>query len=106
MKIKIDEWREIEKFMGSISFPTNGDLEWNCLMPVIEKIFRTEFGDGKVWVKYTHFMTFGMIDEDTGMIMVRFAEFGLHQAPTLIEVSFKAVMELLTWWNHLPSNQK
>ena len=72
---------------------------WDKLMPVIEKICRLKIGDGKEFVEYANLRTFGMLNEETGQIMVRFNGFSLCQSDTLIEAAYLAVLEFVTWWS-------
>lgn len=74
------------------------DLSWDWLMPVVEKICKLKTGDGKTYVEYPTPRTFGMINEETGQIMVRFNGFSLCQADTLIEATCLAVLEFVDLW--------
>ena len=66
-------------------------------MPVLEKLCRKEIGDGITYVKYATPRTFGMLNEETGQIMVRLDGFQLFQADTLIEATFLAIVDCLQW---------
>ncbi len=80
-------------------------LSWDWLMPVVEKIMthrypdyygstgRTE-DDGE-YDDCAHFRTFGMRDNE-GNYMVRINASPLFKAPTLIEATFKAVVDFIT----------
>jgi hypothetical protein len=70
---------------------------WDWLMPVLEKLCRKEIGDGITYVKYATPRTFGMLNEETGQIMVRLDGFQLFQADTLIEATFLAIVDCLQW---------
>jgi hypothetical protein len=72
---------------------------WKYLMPVLEKICRTKVGDGIEFIDYAHPRTFGMINKDTGQIMVRLNGFILHEADTLIEAVYMAIIEFLKSYN-------
>ena len=72
---------------------------WNWLMPVLEKICRLKIGDGIETVDYPNLRTFGMINEETGSIMVRLNGFQVFEAETLIESTFLAVVDFLEWWS-------
>lgn len=68
---------------------------WLWLMPVLEKLCRTQIGDGDIYIKYATPRTFGMLNEETGQIMVRLDGFQLFQADTLIEATYLAIVEVL-----------
>lgn len=70
---------------------------WDWLMPVLEKLCRTEIGDGVRYTRYAYPRTFGMLNEDTGKIMVRLDGFQLFRADTLIEATFWAIVDCLDW---------
>lgn len=70
--------------------------KWQWLMPVVEKICRTRIGGGGTEF-YPYLRPFGMINEDTGGIMVRFTGFTVHEATTLIEATWFAVLEVIEW---------
>lgn len=70
---------------------------WDWLLPVLEKLCRKEIGDGIEYVKYATPRTFGMLNEETGQIMVRLDGFQLFQADTLIEATFLAIVDCLQW---------
>ena len=72
---------------------------WEWLMPVLEKIVRTKVGDGIVYIDYPFLRTFGAINESTGKIMVRFNGQGLFQSDTLIEATYLAVIDFISWYN-------
>jgi len=76
---------------------------WNWLMPVVEKICRLKIGDGKEFVDYPNLRTFGMLNEETGEIMVRFNGFVLVQSDTLIQATYMAVVDFVKYW--LESNK-
>ena len=71
---------------------------WKWLMPVVEKIFRTRIGDGIDTVDFACARTFGMINED-GLTMVRFNGFQVHSEATLIEATYKAVIQFIKHYN-------
>lgn len=68
---------------------------WDWLMPVFEKLCKTKIGDGITYVEYATPRTFGTINTETGQFMVRLEGFCLHQADTLIEATFLAIVEVL-----------
>jgi hypothetical protein len=72
---------------------------WNWLMPVLEKICRLKIGDGIKTVDYPNLRTFGMINEETGGIMVRLNGFRVFEAETLIEATLLSVVDFLEWWS-------
>lgn len=72
---------------------------WDWLMPVLEKICRLRIGDGKEQVDYAYPRTFGMLNEETGEIMVRLNGFQLFQSKTLISSTYVAVVDFITWYN-------
>lgn len=75
---------------------------WDWLMPVVEKIadipmegfINEETEDGG----YAYPITFGMRTE-IGEWMVRFRGHGLHQADTLIQAAWLAVVDFIQWRN-------
>lgn len=83
---------------------------WDWLMPVVEKISKITF---KWETKHEsgtdsyYLRTFGMLDEETGRVMVRINNCALHTAPTLIEATYKAVVEFIKWYNeNKPDNEQ
>lgn len=74
-------------------------LSWDWLMPVVDKIMRTKIGDGLETFDYPNFRTFGMINEETGGIMVGLNGFQVFEAETLIEATFLAVVDFLEYWS-------
>jgi hypothetical protein len=58
---------------------------WDWLMLVVERIFK---------IKSIYFVTFGMQDDEKNY-MVRFLGHGLHQAATLIESTWLAVVDFI-----------
>jgi len=75
------------------------DKSWGWLIPVLEKICRTRVGDGREYIEYAYPITFGMIDKETGGIMVRLNGHQLHIADTLIEATWFAVIEFIEGYN-------
>lgn len=72
---------------------------WDWLMPVVEKICRMRIGDGKEQTDYAYPRTFGMLNEETGEIMVRLNGSFLFQSDTLIRATYGAVVDFIQWWN-------
>lgn len=87
------------------NFMDNGDKiqyhsSWDWLMPVVEKIIKMDFKANDYDAPdYTYLRTFGMIDEESRMIMVRFNRMGLFMSSTLIEATYNAVIGFITWYN-------
>lgn len=102
--------------------------DWSDIMPVVEKVSRTKIGDGVEYVDYAYPRTFGMLNVDDcsycdgvgwyeggptiqttcehckgtridGKIMVRLNGYGLFKADTLIEATWLAVVDYITWLN-------
>jgi len=73
--------------------------DWNGLMAVVEKICRIKVGDGIVYVEHSYPRSFGMLNDETGQIMVSLNGFSLHQADTLIDACWEAVVEFIKWHN-------
>ena len=74
---------------------------WDWLMPVVEKISkeRLEHWDGTKCtdiIDTCYPITFNMPTEN-GKVMFRFKGFSLHEADTLIEAVWQAVIEFITW---------
>ena len=76
--------------ISSLQFHTSFD--W--LMPVLEKICRTEIGGH---VRYASPRIFGTVDENTRQPMVALHGFDLFMADTLIEAAFLAIVDFLEW---------
>lgn len=68
---------------------------WDWLMPVIEKICRIRVGDGVELVDYSYPRTFGMLNAETGKIMVRLNGHILFEADTLIEAAWLAAVDFI-----------
>lgn len=73
-------------------------LQWDMLMPVIEKICKLKIGDGDEYVEYACPRTFGMLDKN-GLFMFRFNGFQLHSCETLIEAAWFGVIDFIEWYN-------
>lgn len=81
---------------------------WGWLMPVVERISTIRYPEyygsrGKTeddgdWDDTAYLRTFGMRDKE-GNYMVRFNANQLFSAPTLIEATFMAVVDILRWYN-------
>ncbi len=71
------------------------DCDWSWLMPVVENICRIKIGNGIEQVDFAYPRTFGVLDEETGDIMVRLNGFPLHEAKTLIAATWEAVVEYI-----------
>lgn len=71
---------------------------WEKLMPVLEKICRLNIDNDNNIGFITYPRTFGMVNEDTGKIMVRLNGFSLHEADTLIEATYLAVVEYVKYY--------
>lgn len=93
----------IAKFMGETeqTYPLlshlnerNYHTDWNELMPVIEKISRIEYDRSEDGIDTAYPRTFGMLNMD-GRPMVRINRYGLHEADTLIEATYAAVVEFI-----------
>lgn len=72
---------------------------WEDLMPVVEKICRLVIGDDITYVKYATPRTFGILDEETGQIMVRLNGHPLFKADTLIESTWLSVVDFIKYYN-------
>lgn len=80
---------------------------WESLMPVVQKILDYEYldvSDDEVFAR-PHLRTFGMKDDDTGFYMVRFNRCRLFIAETLIEATYLAVIDFITWYNSINPKQ-
>ena len=75
------------------------DSSWELLMPIVEKICRLKVGDGREYVEYSYPRTFGMLNDKTGQIMVRLNGHQLFEADTLIEATWKAVVNFIEYQN-------
>jgi hypothetical protein len=84
------------------------DSSWEHLMPVVEKIGEYHYPDfygraGKPdeldeWYDTAYLRTFGMRSSE-GKYMVRFNASTLIMADTLIEATWLAVIDFITWYN-------
>jgi len=68
---------------------------WDWLMPVVEKICRTEIVQDDDFTEYFYTRTFGMVNSTTGGIMVRINRCIVFEAATLIEATYLAVTHYL-----------
>lgn len=84
-----------ERFEKELKF--HSSPEW--LFPVLEKICKMQIGDGITTVEYACPRTFGMIDRETGEIMVRLEGHQLFKANTLIEATWLAVVDFIKFQN-------
>jgi len=71
------------------------DRDWNMLMPVVERISRVPLIGADDLQDTCYPRTFGMLNLETGNIMVRFNGMFLNEAPTLIEAVWLAVVEFV-----------
>jgi hypothetical protein len=105
-KIKIHNISNLEYFanlshgMSFIPPKLKYHESWDWLMPVIEKICKLKIGDGVEYVEYAYPRTFGMIN-DEGEFMVHLNGFQLQYGETLIEATYKAVVDFLTYYRKL-----
>lgn len=80
------------------------DRSWDWLMSAVEKISVIEFERGydedlDKWIIWTHHpVTFGMLDEQ-GRPMVRFYCNTLHYGDTLIQATWKAVVDFIKYYS-------
>lgn len=90
-------------YIGNMRYHTS----WDWLMPVVEKICRVKIGDGIETILYAYPRTFGMLNEK-GEIMVRFNGFFLHESNSLIDATWKGVVEFIKYINsaNYPKRQK
>ena len=91
----------ISEFMGYKMIPawSTYHKHWQKLMPVVEKISRRKVGDGIEYVEYSYPHTFGMLNAETGQIMVRLNGCQCFQADTLIEATWLAVVDFCKYQN-------
>lgn len=87
--------KSFDQFLEDAKFKTS----WDWLMPVLEKIVKTPIGDGIEYVKYPNLRTFGMINENTGNVMVRINGSQVFESTQLIEATYDAVIDFLKWWS-------
>ncbi len=69
------------------------DRDWNMLMPVVEKISKMPLIGADSLQDTCYPRTFGMLNPETGHPMVRFNACFLHEAPTIIEATWLAVVD-------------
>lgn len=84
----------IEEKVSKLEFHTR----WDWVMPVVEKISKTKIGDGIKTVDYAYPRTFGMINDETGNLMVRFNSFQVFESEKLIDATYLAVVDFLKWY--------
>lgn len=73
---------------------------WNWLMPVIEKISEYKYENSELNIDRAYPRTFGMSsNKDSSLKLFRFNRMPLHQSETLIEASWKAVIEFIEYYN-------
>jgi len=73
-------------------------FDW--LMPVVEKISRIKVDWEHATDTDTYYpRTFGMLQEDTGLPMVRINSHQLFVGATLIEATWIAVVDFIQWYN-------
>lgn len=75
------------------------------IMPVVEKICRLRVGDGITFYDYCYPRTFGMLNAETGQIMVRLNGNPLFEADTLIEAIWLAVTYFIEHESNLYNKQ-
>lgn len=98
------EWNEDGNYVEKVhSDKLEYRISWQWLMPVVEKICRMEMKPPHLDAVHDNYLrTFGMISDETGEIMVRFNRGGLHSSKTLIEATYQACIEFITWHNTTP----
>jgi len=79
--------------------------KWDWLMPVVEKICRMRIGDGKSYIEYAYPRTFGMLDKESGGIMVRLEGHQVVLADTLIEATYFAIIDFIEHYNENFTNK-
>ena len=93
--------KAVEKFMGYADGYLSEKVTWNDVMPPVLKISKEplEHWDGTPCtdiIDTCYPITFNMPTEN-GKVMFRFKGFSLHEADTLIEAVWQAVIEFITW---------
>lgn len=77
----------------------NYHSNWNLLMPIIEKISRIRCPWSDAEISDTYYpRTFGMLSPD-GKPMVRINANSLHTADSLIQATWLAVIDFITYYN-------
>jgi hypothetical protein len=71
------------------------ERDWNMLMPVVEMISKVPLIGATDLQDTCYLRTFGMLNLETGNLMVRFNGMFLNEAPTLIEATWLAVVEFV-----------
>jgi hypothetical protein len=69
--------------------------DYNMLMSVFEQIFKTKIGVGNTNICYPYARTWGMINDETGNLMVSINGFQAFEAPTLLEAAYLAVNDFI-----------
>lgn len=87
----------ITEQISKAEFHTN----WAWLMPVIEKIIRTQIEYEDATLSDTYYLRiFGMLNEETGHLMVRFNACDFFEAKKLIDAAWLAVVDFVKWYNY------
>lgn len=75
-------------------------ISWDWLMPVIEKISKItiEWENSHDRTETYYPVTFGMLNSETRKAMVRINGNTLHEADTLMEATYLAVVDFIKWY--------
>lgn len=105
MEKNIEEGNKLIAIFDSLIPAVNGipdyHLHWELLMPVVEKISKIPLIGGYDISDTCYPRTFGMINVETGKVMVRFTGSFINEADTLIEATWNAVLEFIKYHNYI-----
>ncbi len=102
--MSIPHWAFVESDFDTLKVGGYGYAKsWDWLMPVVEKISKIPLIGATDISDTCYPRTFGMINVETGNVMVRFNATYLCEAPTLIEAVFFAVVEFVRSENRIKS---
>lgn len=95
-----NHWKGLERFETQLYYPDGMQFHnsWDWLMPVVERISQIRYDNqDDIW-SYAFFRTKTysyLPQEGKNIAVVRINRMGLHEADTMIEATWKAVVEFI-----------
>lgn len=86
------QWRPGATTPMTVEHLKHYETTWNWLIPVVEKIMNIKYPDGE----NCYLRTFGMISEESDLVMVRFNRQQLFEAETLLKATYLAVSSFVS----------